>query len=66
MSAYDLLIKNGHVIDPGSAVEGQFDSGFANGKIEKIATNINGRKQMKVLTSRDIMLFPATLIYKRI
>lgn len=38
--AYDLLIKGGHVLDPGQNLDGQLDIGITNGKIAAIQADI--------------------------
>jgi len=37
---YDLLLKNGHVIDPGSGRNGRFDIAIIGGKIARIGRNL--------------------------
>jgi dihydroorotase len=38
--AYDLLLKNGHVIDPNNMIDRVVDVAIAGGKIAKVAANI--------------------------
>src|SRR5690242_16272577 len=37
---YDLLIKGGHVLDPGQNLDGKLDIAIANGRIAAIQPNI--------------------------
>lgn len=37
---YDVLLKNGHVLDPASGREGRFDVGIAGGKVDRIAPDL--------------------------
>ena len=41
---YDLLIKNGHVIDPKNRIDSVLDIAIAKGKIAKVGKNILVRK----------------------
>ena len=38
---YDLLLKNGHTIDPRNHVDGKFDVAIAGGKVAAVAADIN-------------------------
>jgi predicted amidohydrolase len=37
---YDLLLKNGEVIDPGDKRRGRYDIGFTNGVVATVGDNI--------------------------
>jgi dihydroorotase len=37
---YDLLIKGGHVLDPGQGLDGRLDIGITDGKIAAIQADI--------------------------
>ena len=37
---YDLLIKGGHVLDPGQGLDGTLDIAITGGKIARIAADI--------------------------
>ncbi|MBN9064062.1 MAG: amidohydrolase/deacetylase family metallohydrolase, partial [Rhizobiales bacterium] len=38
--AYDLILKNGRVVDPGQGIDGVFDVAFANGKVAALESSI--------------------------
>src|SRR6476646_7022183 len=38
--AYDLLIKGGHVLDPGQGIDGAFDIAISDGRFAEIAPDI--------------------------
>jgi dihydroorotase len=45
---YDLVIKNGHVIDPKNGIDGVFDLAVKDGLIAAVAKNIKGEAEMVV------------------
>lgn len=45
---YDLLIKNGHVIDPKNSIDGIMDVAVQDGKIARVETNINASADIVV------------------
>ena len=50
--AYDLLIKGGHVLDPGQDLDAALDIAIAGGKIVKIAADIEPDDAARVLELR--------------
>lgn len=58
---YDLLIKNGYVIDPGSKLEGCFDLAVSGGKIEKIAEHIDAAKADEVFDAEGNCVIPGII-----
>ncbi len=49
---YDLLIKGGHVLDPGQGLDATMDIAVAGGKIAAIGTDIPARDAARVLEMR--------------
>ncbi len=49
---YDLLIKGGHVLDPGQGLDGTLDIAITGGKISQIAADIPAADAAKVLEVR--------------
>ena len=45
---YDLLIQNGHVIDPKNNLDGIMDVAVKDGKIARVANNINADAKLEV------------------
>lgn len=45
---FDILIKNGRVIDPKNGIDARMDIAVSNGKIEKVATQIQGTAKQVV------------------
>jgi dihydroorotase len=50
--AYDLLIRGGHVLDPGQGLDGIVDIAIAGGKIARIAAGIPAAEATRVLEVR--------------
>lgn len=61
MALYDLVIKNGYVVDPGSELEGFFDIAVLDGRIEKIAENIDGNKAEEMVDAEKNCVFPGII-----
>lgn len=61
MSSYDLLIKNGYVVDPGSNLEGCYDVAIVNGKIEKIAANMDSTKAEEIVDAEGNCVIPGII-----
>jgi dihydroorotase len=49
---YDLLLKGGHVLDPGQGLDGVMDIAVASGKIAAIAPDIPAQQAARVLELR--------------
>lgn len=50
--SYDLLIKGGHVLDPGQGLDGKLDIAVSGGKIAQIAADIPAAGAARVLEIR--------------
>lgn len=61
MQTYDLLIKNGYILDPGSELEGHYDVAIVQGKIEKIADNIDGSAAAEVIDAENYCVLPGII-----
>jgi dihydroorotase len=49
---YDLLVKGGHVLDPGQGLDGELDIAIADGKIGQIAEGIPAEDAERVIELR--------------
>lgn len=49
---YDLLVKGGHVLDPGTGLDGRMDIGIKDGKIAAIESDIPAKDAARVLQVR--------------
>ena len=48
-TTYDLLIKGGHVLDPGQGLDGRLDIGITDGKIAAIQADIPAKEAARVV-----------------
>jgi len=58
---YDLLIKNGLVIDPKNQIDSILDVAISNGKIAKIAKNIPASQATKVVDASGLFVTPGLI-----
>ena len=56
----DILIKNGHVIDPANGRDGIFDVLIENGKIKKVAKNIDEKSEV-VIDAKNKIVTPGLI-----
>jgi dihydroorotase len=55
---YDLLIKNGHVIDPANHRDGRYDVAIAGGKIVRVAEGLHVFEARVVIEASDYFVAP--------
>jgi dihydroorotase len=55
---YDLLLKQGHVIDPSQAIDGIFDVGIKEGKILNLGTELDASESAQVLNLKEKYVCP--------
>ncbi len=58
---YDLLIKNGLVIDPKNHINAKKDIAVSNGKIAKVADNIPAAHSKKTIDAADMYVVPGLI-----
>ena len=58
---FDLLIKNGHVIDPKNKVNATLDVAIENGKIAKVDKTIEASKAKKVIDATGLFVVPGLI-----
>ena len=58
---YDILIKDGHIIDPKNNIDEVMDLGISDGKIALIAENINEKEGKKVIHAKDMYVTPGLI-----
>lgn len=58
---YDLLLKNGHTIDPLNNIDGKMDVAIANGKVAAVAADINPALAKKVVDVSGHYVTPGIL-----
>jgi dihydroorotase len=57
----DLLIRNGHVIDPKNAIDAVLDVGIAGGKITRVAANINPALARRIADATGLYVVPGLI-----
>ena len=55
---YDLLIKNGHVIDPKNKIDTKMDVAITEGKISKVAKDIPVTHSKKLIDATGLLVAP--------
>ena len=58
---YDLLIKNGHVIDPKNHLNSKMDIAIAAGKIAKVADEIGSEQSKKTIDAKGLYVVPGLI-----
>jgi dihydroorotase len=58
---YDLLLKNGHTIDPLNNIDGKMDVAIADGKIAAVAQDINPALAKKVIDVSGLYVTPGII-----
>ena len=59
--AIDILIRNGHVIDPRNNIDGVMDVAIAGGKIVQVAANISPAGAIKVVDAKGLYVTPGLI-----
>ena len=55
---YNIVIKNGHVIDPKNNIDEILDVAISNGKIAQVAKNIDTRNTKQVVDAKGLYVTP--------
>jgi dihydroorotase len=58
---FDLLIKNGHIIDPKNKIDSTMDIAISNGKIAKISKEIPSEQSVKVIDAKGYLVTPGLI-----
>ena len=58
---FDLLIKNGHVMDPGNGVDAVIDVAVAGTKIARVAANIDPAQARRVVDATGLHVVPGLI-----
>lgn len=61
MPSYDLLLRGGHVLDPGQGLDGIMDVAFAGGAIAEIAPKIAPDQAVRVEDCADCFVTPGLI-----
>jgi dihydroorotase len=55
---YDLLIRDGEVVDPGGGLRGRMDVGIAGGKIVEVASGLDESDARRTISAKDRLVTP--------
>ncbi len=58
---YDLLIKNGHIIDPKNHINAKKDIAVSNGKIAKVGDDIPAAQSKKTIDAKALYVVPGLI-----
>jgi dihydroorotase len=58
---YDIVIKNGHLIDPKNKIDGIMDVAIGNGKIALISKTIDEKEGKKVIDAKNMYVTPGII-----
>lgn len=58
---YDILIRNGHVVDAKNGINSQMDVAIVNGKIGKVAARIPENSAKKVIDATGLLVSPGLI-----
>ncbi|BAZ52058.1 hypothetical protein NIES4103_47170 [Nostoc sp. NIES-4103] len=58
LDLYDLVLKNGWVVDPSQSLNGRFDVAVNNGKIVKIAQHLSGYEAKHTVAAEGYLICP--------
>ena len=58
---YNIVIKDGHVIDPKNKIDGVMDVAIADGKIVQVAKNIDPKKGVQVVNAKGFYVTPGLI-----
>jgi len=58
---YDLLIKNGHVIDPKNSIDKKMDVAIVNGMIAKVSDKISAPESKKIIDANGLYVVPGLI-----
>src|SRR5690349_14480979 len=58
---YDLLIRNGRLIDPKNNIDAKLDLALKDGKIAKVAGSIPAAQAMKVIDADGLIIAPGLI-----
>ncbi len=61
MTQYNLLLKNGHLIDPLNKIDGKMDVAISNGKIAAVEPDINPALAQKVVDLAGLIVTPGII-----
>jgi len=58
---YDLLISNGHLVDPKNSIDAKMDIAIKDGKVAKVASSIPASQAVKVIDAAGLIVTPGLI-----
>ncbi|MEK9740260.1 MAG: amidohydrolase/deacetylase family metallohydrolase [Flavobacteriaceae bacterium] len=58
---YDMLIQNGHLIDPKNGIDKVMDIAIKDGKIAAVSSNINSKQSKKTIDAKGMVVSPGLI-----
>lgn len=58
---YDMLIQNGHLIDPKNGIDKVMDIAIKDGKIAVVSSNINSKQSKKTIDAKGMIVSPGLI-----
>jgi dihydroorotase len=58
---YDMLIQNGHLIDPKNGIDKVMDIAIKDGKIAAVSSNINSKQSKKTIDAKGMIVSPGLI-----
>src|ERR1700704_1591580 len=59
--SFDIVIKDGHVIDPRNNIDEEMDIAISNGKIALVTKNINASMATQVVSAKGLYVSPGLI-----
>lgn len=56
--SYDIVIKDGHIIDPKNNIDGIMDIAINEGRIVQVSKNIDGKQAIQVVNAKGLLVTP--------
>ena len=61
MKIYDVLIKNGTLIDPGNNINSKMDVAISGSKIAKISKSIDEKRSKSIIDAKNLIICPGLI-----
>jgi hypothetical protein len=61
MVSFDLLIKDGYLVDPANGLEGRYDLAIENGRVSKVEPEISPHLAQKVYDAKGHLVLPGLI-----
>ena len=61
MKIYDILLKNGTIIDPSNKINSKLDIAISSTKIAKVSKSIDESKSKQTIDAKDLIICPGLI-----